>query len=536
MSTQLVATVFCALALRVHAQTVTTLAGGGSTGVASGSINGVGTGALFSQPYGIAVDSSGAVYAADYLNNKVRLIQPNRTVITLAGGGTSGVASGSTNGVGTAALFDFPLGVAIDTSGAVYVTDYNSHKIRVIFSNLTVVTLAGGSATGVASGSTDGVGSAALFNNPVGIAVDSLNVVYVADFKNHRIRLIFPNRTVITLAGGSTMGTFLGSADGVGSAALFNEPRGIATDPLTGIVYVADSSNNKVRLIYPNLTVITLAGGGATGVASGSINGVGTAALFDQPYGVAVDSSGAVYVADYLNNKVRLIHPNRTVITRAGGSTSGVASGSTNGAGSAALFHRPIGIAVDVWGAVYVADTFNNKIRFINNFLCSPGTSANTTLRQCVVCLPGSFSNFSSAPSCSRCAGGTFAEPYGSTACDSCPAGHACPPGTSSWARLNCGRGSFCPEGSAEPIPCPIQMAPVPYASWAAHPMKAQGPAFLVETASCRNHCFWNFTSGAGVLSKCCKCRRSSLTKARGRKNACLNFFVYPTAAGCVQA
>ena len=193
----------------------------------------------------------------------------------------------------------------------------------------------------------------------------------------------------------------------------------------------------------------------------------------------------------------------QTVITLAGGSTTGTTGGSTNGVGTAALFNQPRGVAVDTSGNVIVADYSNHKIRLIYPFSCSPGTYANFTSRSCILCSPGSFSNVSSAESCSPCAAGTFAKPYGATSCEVCPGGHYCPAGTSSWARLNCGRGNYCPDGSAEPIPCPIQIVPVPYASWASHPLTAQGPAFLVETSACLNHCFWNFTSGDGMLSKC---------------------------------
>ena len=91
----------------------------------------------------------------------------------------------------------------------------------------------------------------------------------------------------------------------------------------------------------------------------------------------------------------------------------------------------------------------------------------------------------------------------GSTSCAVCPEGHFCPPGTSSWARLNCGRGSYCPAGSAAPTPCPIEFVPVPYASWDSHPLRAQGPAFLDENAACLGHCFYNIPSGDGWLSKC---------------------------------
>jgi serine/threonine-protein kinase len=496
--------VFMFLALmRALAQTVVTLAGGNSSGTTSGSTNGVGTAALFNLPYSVAVDtSSGNVIVADYSNHKIRLIYPNRTVITLAGGSLSGTTSGFNNGVGTAARFNNPYGVAVDTSGNVIVAEYSNNKIRLIHPNRTVITLAGGSASGTASGSTNEVGTAALFFNPTGVAVDTSGNVYVADSSNNKIRLIYPNRTVITLAGGNSSGTSTGSINGVGTAALFMSPFGVAVDT-SGNVIVADRDNNKIRLIFPNRTVITLAGGDSSGTTPGSTNGVGTAALFKWPNGVAVDTSGNVIVADRDNNKIRLIFPNRTVITLAGGSSPGTTSGSTNGVGTAALFNTPRGVAVDTSGNVIVTDVSNNKIRLIYPFTCSPGTYANFTSRSCVLCLPGSFSNATSAESCSLCPGGAFAKPFGSTSCDVCPDGHYCPAGTSSWARLNCGLGNYCPDGSAEPIPCPILIVPVPYASWASHPLTAQGPAFLMEASVCLNHCFWNFTSGEGMLSKC---------------------------------
>jgi serine/threonine-protein kinase len=486
----------------MRAQTVVTLAGGSTSGATMGSTDGVGTAALFRDPYGVAVDSSGIVYIAHTSNNKINIIYPNLTVITLAGGGATGNSSGYIDGIGTAALFRNPVGAAVGASGVLYVVDQFNNKIRLISPNRTVITIAGGNITGNSSGSTDGVGTAALFASPRGIAVDTSGAVYVADQGNNKIRLIYPNRTVFTLAGGSTTGNANGNTNGDGTAALFNWPSGVALDN-SGTLFVADYFNNKIRLIYPNRTVFTLAGGSTSGVLSGGINGVGSAALFSGPRGIAVDALGSVYVADTNNHKIRLIYPNRTVITLAGGSSSGVLFGSINGVGSAALFKSPRGVAVDASGAVYVTDTDNHKVRLIYPFSCSSGTFANFTTRSCIACLPGSFSNSSSAPSCSFCPGGTFAVPYGSTSCATCPAGHACPPGTSSWANLNCGRGYFCREGSATPIPCPTQVVPVPYASWAAHPMGSQGPAFLAETSTCLNHCFWNFTSGDGMLSTC---------------------------------
>ena len=241
-------------------------------------------------------------------------------------------------------------------------------------------------------------------------------------------------------------------------------------------------------------TVITLAGGNTTGVVLGFTDGVGTAALFYDPSGVAADSSGNVIVADQANHKVRLIYPNRTVITLAG-----AAQGSNNGVGTAALFKQPTSVAVDTSGNVIAADYGNHKVRLMYPFSCSPGTYANFTSRSCFMCPPGSFSAIAMAPLCSPCAAGTFTMKTGSTSCEACPGGHYCPVGTSSWARLNCGRGNYCPDGSGAPTPCPYQVPPT--GGWGDR--KVQGPAFLVEAAHCLNHCFWNLTSGDGMLSKC---------------------------------
>jgi hypothetical protein len=128
-------------------------------------------------------------------------------------------------------------------------------------------------------------------------------------------------------------------------------------------------------------------------------------------------------------------------------------------------------------------------------FSAAPGSNSSAA---CLACDAGSFSA-GGATSCTSCAAGTFAKRPGAAACQACPGGHFCPAGTASWARLNCGRGNYCPDGSAAPLPCPLQVPPA--GGWGA--LRAQGPAFLVETAHCRDHCFWNASSGDGRLSKC---------------------------------
>jgi sugar lactone lactonase YvrE len=208
--------------------------------------------------------------------------------------------------------------------------------------------------TSGAPGTPGGTGSAASFVSPVGFAVDSAGEVYVADYGNDEIRKITPAGAVTTLAGSGAQG----NADGTGSAASFNYPESVALDS-TGNVYVADYGNNEIRKITPAGVVTTLAGSGEKGDADGT----GSAASFNGPEGVAVDSAGNVYVADYGNNQIRKITPAGAVTTLAG---SG-AQGNADGTGSAASFNGPEGVAVDSAGNVYVGDEFNNEIRKITS-------------------------------------------------------------------------------------------------------------------------------------------------------------------------
>jgi len=212
------------------------------------------------------------------------------------------------------------------------------------FAQITVSTLAGST-----DGYADGTGTAAKFNNPRGVAVDASGNVYVADEDNNKIRKITPAGDVSTLAGGDE-----GYADGIGTAAQFKWPKGVAVD-VSGNVYVADEGNHKIRKITPAGDVSTLAGS-----TSGYADGAGTAAQFKYPNGVALDALGNVYVADYDNNKIRKITPAGDVSTLAGST-----SGSADGAGTAAQFNAPTGVAVDALGNVYVADKNNHKIRKI---------------------------------------------------------------------------------------------------------------------------------------------------------------------------
>jgi sugar lactone lactonase YvrE len=269
-------------------------------------VDGSGTAARFYGPGGIAVDDAGNVYVVDTQNDTVRRITQAGVVTTLAG---SPGQAGSADGVGSAARFGISnsvstgmfSGLAVDRSGNLYLADTGNDTVRKISPSVvnestvwTVTTLAG---TAGMPGSVDGTGAAAQFSSPAGIAVDGAGNVYVADTQNNTIRVIAPNGAVTTLAG--SVGQF-GNSDGRGRAALFSFPYGVAADG-AGNVYVADS-NADIRKLTPAGITTTLAG---TAGVTGSTDGVGAAAQFSYPIGIAVDGSGGIYVADYLNATIR---------------------------------------------------------------------------------------------------------------------------------------------------------------------------------------------------------------------------------------
>src|SRR5438874_8938195 len=289
--------------------------------------NGSGSQAIFDYPYATAVDGAGNVYVADTYNYTVRKITPAGVVTTLAG--LAG-EDGSTDGAGSDARFSYMFGIAVDSAGNVYVTDF-SNTIRKITPAGVVTTLAG---TPGVHGSADGTGSAAQFWQPWGIAVDSAGIVYVADQANSTIRKITPAGVVTTIAGAAGM---FGSTDGSGSAARFNAPDGIAVDS-SGNLYVADTLNSTIRKITSAGVVTTLAG---TAGVIGSADGTGSAARFNYPYALTVAGT-AVYVADSYNDTIRKI-TSAGVVTTFGG-TAG-AYGNVNGTGSAARFNGPYGVA-----------------------------------------------------------------------------------------------------------------------------------------------------------------------------------------------
>jgi len=308
--------------------------------VLGGTADGTGSAARFGNLGGLAADGGGNLYAVDTDNETIREIAPGGVVTTVAG--TVGVG-GSADGLGSAARFKAPTGIAIDSAGNLYITDTGNYTVRVMAPGGTVTTLAG--VAGI-TGTADGTGSAARFGKPTALTVDGNGNVYVADLG--RIRKIAPGGIVTTVA--TTTDTIGYSFDATGLVA-----------DGSGNIYAVDGRDSEILAIAPG-GAVTLVAGVAGG--TGSADGTGAAARFNVPSGVAVDASGNTYVADTRNSTIRKIEYGGTVSTLAG--SAGVL-GSADGRGSAASFYDPCGVAVDAAGNVYVADSGNAAIRKISS-------------------------------------------------------------------------------------------------------------------------------------------------------------------------
>ncbi len=295
-----------------------------------GSTDATGTAARFNSPIGIAVDGSGTLYIADTNSSRSAKSPPAMSFprcrwIKLRR------PPGAKDGTGSAAHFFRVTGLALDSSGTLFVTDYSNQLIRKVTAAGVVTTIAG---TSGAPGALDGTGyliDPSLFFNPSGTATDAAGNVYVADTGNSTIRQITPSSGVTTLAGDANI---IGAADGTGSAASFRNPNSVTVDHL-GNIYVADTGNHLIRKIAPGRIVTTLAG--SVGVPC-SADGTGTAASFDLPSGVAADSVGNVFVSDYNNDTIRKIAPGGVVTTFAG---SADVEGSADGNGGLGWFQPP---------------------------------------------------------------------------------------------------------------------------------------------------------------------------------------------------
>jgi sugar lactone lactonase YvrE len=318
-----------------------------------------GTGsAQFNCPKGVALDSLGNVYVPDYNNNRVRMIDPAGRVSTLAGNGAAGFADGS-GGPSGMASFNGPERLTVDPQGYVYLADGNNNRIRKIAPDGTTQTFAGNGLGGAADG-TGGPAGTAEFSDPDGVALDAQGNVYVADSSNNLVRVITPDGGVVTTVAGDGNPGYVNETTGTPLTAEFNGPGGVLVDG-AGNIYVVDENNNNIRVIYPSGDVGTLAGNGAAGFVDGTGGASGTAEM-NVPKGITLDGQGNFYVSDANNNCIRRIDSAFNVTTFAGNGMAGDADGPSQVPGNAE-FAGPVGVALGPQGQVIVADTGNARLR-----------------------------------------------------------------------------------------------------------------------------------------------------------------------------
>jgi sugar lactone lactonase YvrE len=363
---------------------INTVAGSGSSPFCASSIDSVGDGclataALLSVPYGVAVDSSGNLYIADNGNNRIRMVSASTGIIsTIAGTGTYGFSGDG--GAATSAELANPWGIALDSSGNVYFSDYNNNRIREIAASTGAInTIAGGGP--VCMGATDIVGdgcsaTAALLGGPSVIRVDSSGNVYIADGGNQRVRKVTASMGVISsVAGNGTIG-FSGDG-GAAASAEFNGPSGIWLDS-SGDIWIADANNARIREVSASTGYVnTVAGGGSYPSCSGQLDWYGngcpaTSARLGTPMDVVVDASGNIYIADSSWDSVRLVSASSGIMTLFAGNLnySILCSGATDSVGDGCLAANdgaalisPLGLGIDGSNNIYIADTGNDRIR-----------------------------------------------------------------------------------------------------------------------------------------------------------------------------
>ena len=345
------------------AGTITTMAGTGteSFGGSSGD-GGPAVDAQLNSPWGLALDGAGNLYIADAGNNRIRKVDAAGVITTVAGRGSIG-----DGGAATGARLG-PIGVALDGYDNLYIADFENNRIRKVDAGTGVISTVAGSSGGYSGD--DGPAVAARLNRPAGVAVDGAGNLYIAEWGNNRIRKVDAAGVISPVAGAGRSG--FGGDGGPAVRARLNRPVGVALDG-AGNLYIADLGNNRIRKVDAAGVISTVAGDGTYGVSGrgvyGGDGGPATAAQLNFPYGVALDGAGNLYIADYWNHRIRKVDAAGVISTVAGFGRTGEFGGGFGGDGGpavAAQLYRPTGVALDGAGNLYIADSWNHRIRKVD--------------------------------------------------------------------------------------------------------------------------------------------------------------------------
>lgn len=329
---------------------ISTVAGTGLSNF--GGDGGSATNAQFSTPQGIAVDSSGNIYIADSGHHRIRKIDTSGNISTYAGTGTVGLTGDG--GPATSARINTPLGIFIDSSDNLYIAEANNSRIRKVDTSGNISTVVG---TSSGFSGDNGLATSAQISSPFGVGVDSAGNLYIGDTGNQRIRKVDTSGTITTFAGTGSGGS--GGDGGAATSAQINTPMQVVADT-SGNVYITDYSNIRIRKVDTNGIITTFAGTGVSGYSGD--NGPATSAQLNYPRSIAIDSSGNLFIADSSNSRIRKVTPGGTITTVAGTSSG---FGGDNGPATSALLANPQGVGVSAAGVVYISDTSNKRVRRI---------------------------------------------------------------------------------------------------------------------------------------------------------------------------
>ena len=359
-----------------HAQSgaIHTVAGTGVAG-ASGD-GGPGANAQLNTPNGVALDAAGNLFIADYSNARIRKLLTTDFMQTIAGCGLPPACLDQSEGrlAGSTLIFN-PWDVVVDAAGNFYFPDSGLHRIRKVSTSGILTNYAGSGAAGVSSAGftgDDGPAIAAKLNNPVGMAVDAQGNIYVADLNNQRVRKIDTAGIITTIAGSGAVNANLGTAggfsgdDGPAASARLNSPHGVGVDA-QGNVYIADTTNYRIRKVTPAGVITTVAGTGQVTIPF--LNNLGDGGPATKatlvPWDVKPDAAGNLYISDWLGHRIRRIDAATGIITTVAGTGTAGFSGDGGPAASAEI-NSPTGLTVDAQGNVYFADSLNHRIRKID--------------------------------------------------------------------------------------------------------------------------------------------------------------------------
>ena len=333
---------------------ISTLAGNGGNDYRGD--GGPGTSSQLVQPKAVAVDSSGNLYIADTFGNTVRKVTADGTITTFAGTGLRGYSGDG--GPATAAQLNRPRGLAVDSTGNVYISDTDNQRVREVTTDGNINTFAG---TGVAGFTGDGAApNLATLNSPSGLALDSSGNLYIADLANNVVREV-SSSIILTIAGAFNAGYY---GDGTAAtSALLNSPASVALDS-AGNLYIADYYNHAIRKVTLATKIISTVAGNGTRGYSGD-GSVATSAQLFLPWGVAVDSAGNIFIGDSGNNVIREVASSGSITTVAGSTAGSAGYAGDGGAATSALLNGPGSLVVSSSGNVYVADTNNNVVRLL---------------------------------------------------------------------------------------------------------------------------------------------------------------------------